>query len=77
MKTGWQKIGTHWYYLEKSGAMKIGWHKSGGSWYYLKPSGAMAASTWIDDYYVDAGGAWVPNQDEITRAAQSLDSKYI
>lgn len=62
MKTGWQKIGTHWYYLEKSGAMKIGWHKSGGSWYYLKPSGAMAASTWIDDYYVDAGGAWVPNK---------------
>lgn len=32
------------------------------SWYYLKPSGAMAASTWIDDYYVDAGGAWVPNK---------------
>lgn len=62
MATGWNKIKGNWFYLTKSGGMKTGWQKSGGSWYYLQPSGAMATCTWIDSYYVDASGAWVPNK---------------
>ena len=61
MATGFTLVDNVWYYLNGSGAMKTGWQKSGGSWYYLRSSGAMATSTWIDGYYIDASGAWVPS----------------
>ena len=54
VKTGWQKVGGSYYYLElETGAMKTGWFKDGDSWYWLdKSSGAMATG-WVWD-----GGAW-------------------
>jgi len=46
MVTGWQKVGTKWYYFETSGAMKTGWLQDGRNWYYLDPvSGAMVTGT--------------------------------
>ena len=57
MVTGWQKIGSKWYYSEGSGAMAV--NKWVGN-YYLTGSGAMAANTWIGKYYVGADGKWIP-----------------
>jgi len=41
MKSGWQKDGGKWYYLDGNGHMVNGWHKlvSGGQtdWYYFNP----------------------------------------
>lgn len=60
MKTGWQWIDGDWYYMDEtgSGAMQTGWQYVGGKWYYMYEWGNMAHSTWIDNYYVDASGAW-------------------
>ncbi|MCQ4639361.1 hypothetical protein NE647_02815 [Blautia coccoides] len=58
MATGWIKDGSKWYYLTASGAMATGWIKDSGKWYYLTASGAMAQNTWIDNYFVNASGAW-------------------
>ena len=57
MVTGWQKIGSKWYYFEGSGAMAV--NKWVGN-YYLTGSGAMATNTWIGKYYVGADGKWIP-----------------
>ena len=57
MATGWQKIGSRWYYFEGSGAMAA--NKWVGN-YYLTGSGAMATNTWIGKYYVGADGKWIP-----------------
>ena len=57
MVTGWQKIGSKWYYSEGGGAMAV--NKWVGN-YYLTGSGAMAANTWIGKYYVGADGKWIP-----------------
>lgn len=69
MKTGWQKIDGDWYYFNTSsdsgttGAMKKGWHKIKGTWYYFYNDGKMAADTWVDVYYIDPNGAWIPNSN--------------
>lgn len=76
MQTGWQKIGGEWYYLATSGAMLTGWQQIGGSWYYLKASGAMAADTWIDGYYVDSSGAWVPGQSGAGNKIIAIDAGH-
>lgn len=48
MKTGWQKVGGKWYYLDPdTGAMKTGWIFVNGIWYYLEDSGAMHTG-WMD-----------------------------
>ena len=42
MLTGWQKIGSTWYYLNPTtGKMATGWTTVGGSKYYMNGSGAM------------------------------------
>ena len=60
MHTGWLQQDGKWYYLNASGAMASnGWIWVGSSCYYLDENGVMASDIWIDDYYVDASGAWV------------------
>ncbi|MBQ4522479.1 MAG: hypothetical protein IJA10_05935 [Lachnospiraceae bacterium] len=63
MDTGWYKEGGNWYYLGgvNDGAMKTGWQLVDGLYYYMYSDGRMAANTWVDQYYVGANGAWVPN----------------
>ena len=61
MKTGWQFINHKWYYLTPdSGDMKTGWQKINGKYYYMYSSGEMAANTYINEYYVNKSGIWVP-----------------
>ena len=76
MVTGWQKIGGEWYYLASSGAMLTGWQQIGGTWYYLTASGAMAANTWIDGYYVDTSGAWIPNPGGTGKKIIAIDAGH-
>ncbi len=59
MATGWINLGGTWYYLNAGGDMATGWIYYGNTWYYLYSSGAMATNTWIGNYYVNSGGAWV------------------
>ena len=72
MATKWFKIGSDWYYANKSGAQQTnGWLKSGSKWYWLQgdEQGLMAANQWITDqgkqYYLTGSGAmatkWVKN----------------
>ena len=72
MATKWFKIGSDWYYANKSGAQQTnGWLKSGSKWYWLQgdEEGLMAANQWITDqgkqYYLTGSGAmatkWVKN----------------
>ena len=72
MATKWFKIGSDWYYANKSGAQQMnGWLKSGSKWYWLQgdEEGLMAANQWITDqgkqYYLTGSGAmatkWVKN----------------
>ena len=37
MVTGWQKVGTKWYYFDTSGAMQTGWLQIGNKTYFLHP----------------------------------------
>lgn len=61
MVTGWISLNGTWYYLDADGAMfGQGWHQINKIWYYMYSSGALATNTWIDNYYVDANGAWTP-----------------
>ncbi len=47
--TGWQKLGSAWYYLRPDTAkMFTGWFQEGDALYYLKPSGTMATNEWAD-----------------------------
>ena len=63
MATKWFKIGSDWYYANKSGAQQMnGWVKSGSKWYWLQADedGLMAENQWITDknkrYYLGASG---------------------
>ena len=76
MLTGWQKIDGSWYYLSGSGVMLTGWQQIGGKWYYLQSNGAMAADTWIDNYYVDASGAWVEGKTTEGGWVQTSDGRW-
>ena len=50
--TGWQKVGSAWYYLRPDNdRLFTGWFQEGDNLYYFKPSGAMATNEWID--YID------------------------
>lgn len=47
--TGWQKVGSTWYYLRPDNAqMFTGWYQEGDALYFLKSSGAMATNEWVD-----------------------------
>lgn len=61
MHTGWLQDKGKWYYMDKSGEMLSGWQQIKDVWYYFNENGVMAANTFIDDYYVDSNGAWIPN----------------
>lgn len=60
--TGWQKLGSKWYYFSGSGAMKSGWQMVSGKWYYLggADDGAMKTG-WLtvggQTYYLNSAGA--------------------
>ena len=62
IQDGWFKAGENWY-LYQDGQMLTGWQWDGGSCYYMYDNGIMAADTWIDNYYVNASGAWVPSYE--------------
>lgn len=66
MKTGWLFWNDRWYYLGSAndGAMKTGWQLVGGKWYFMYGDGSMASNTWIDNYYVDGSGAWIPGKQK-------------
>ena len=67
MQTGWLQLGDSKYYLESSGAMfSNGWHWIENVCYYFDNNGCMASDTWIDNWYVDANGAWVPDKQKLT-----------
>jgi len=61
MHTGWKEEKGKWYYLDASGEMITGWKQIKDTWYYFNNNGVMAANTFIDDYYVDSNGAWIPD----------------
>lgn len=51
--------------MQPSGTMlEQGWHWIGDKCYYMYASGAMASNTWIDNYYVDSSGKWIPGQTQ-------------
>ena len=59
----WKYIDGAWYYFDGAGWMLgEGWHWIGDTCYYMYADGRMAADTWIDHYYVDASGAWIPEK---------------
>lgn len=37
------------------------WINTNGKWYYINPNGYMVRNVWVDNYYVDGSGAWIPN----------------
>lgn len=63
MLTGWQVVGSSWYYFDGDGAMQSGWICLEGSWYYLGGNNDGAMKTgWIRNggrnYYLTPGGVW-------------------
>ncbi len=57
-KTGWEKVGSFWYYWN-NGVKQTGWVQVSGKWYYMNSSGVMAtgwqkiSGKW---YYLNASG---------------------
>ena len=65
MVTGWLKLSDTWYYMNSSGArVSDSWQWVGQQCYYFDKDGRMAANTWIEDYYVNANGAWIPGKEK-------------
>ena len=61
MQTGFFDVDGATYYCDNSGAMvSNGWMGSN----YFYPDGRLARDTWINGYYVNADGIWVPNATE-------------
>ena len=66
-KNCWYTSGGKKYYLhDNSAAYQNEWLKADGKWYYFQSDSTMATNTWIDNYYVDASGAWIPNKEKPT-----------
>ena len=45
--------------------MATGWREIDGKWYYFNPvsdgqRGAVLTDAWVDGWYVDVSGVWVP-----------------
>ena len=59
-RSGWEYIGSKWYYFDQNGWMITGWQKVKGSWYYMESNGARVADgwKWINNkcYYFDKNG---------------------
>ncbi len=60
VQNGWVWTDEGWY-LYRNGVMLTGWQWVGTNCYYMYETGIMAADTWIDNYYVDASGVWIPS----------------
>ena len=64
-RSGWEYIGSKWYYFDQNGWMVTGWQKVKGSWYYMESNGAMVNSgwKWINSkcYYFDKNGKMAAN----------------
>lgn len=56
----WLEENGNWYYLDQSGDAATGWKEIRGNWFYFYDNCALATDTWIDNYYVNEMGAWVP-----------------
>lgn len=70
--TGWQKVGTAWYYLGADGVMRTGWQQVGAQWFFLNEGGDMATG------WQQIGGAWYyfhPGGDMATGWLE-LDGSY-
>ena len=66
-KNCWYTSGGKKYYLhDNSAAYQNEWLKADGKWYYFQSDSTMAADTWIDNYYVDASGVWIPSKEKPT-----------
>lgn len=66
-KNFWYTSGGKKYYLhDNSAAYQNEWLKADGKWYYFQSDSTMATDTWIDNYYVDASGVWIPNKEKPT-----------
>lgn len=66
-KNCWKTANGKKYYLHDNGAAyQNEWLKADGKWYYFQNDSTMAVDTWIDAYYVDAAGVWVPNKEKPT-----------
>lgn len=64
-KNCWYTSGGKKYYLhDNSAAYQNEWLKAAGKWYYFQSDSTMAADTWIDNYYVDASGVWIPSKEK-------------
>ena len=85
MKTGWLtlkdtvqgKEKDTLYYLMPNGKLVTGWKKIDNTWYYFHASGELASDIWVDDYYVDADGKWVPDKVPGDTSAVRLNVKNI
>ena len=61
----WAAINGKWYYFDAEGWMlDKGWHWINGKCYYMYNGGANASDIWIDGYYVNVSGEWVPPKDQ-------------
>lgn len=73
---GWVQSGNRWWYSTNANGTtwySNGWQQIDGTWYYFDANGWMLADTTTPDgYYVNASGAWVPNQ-----TAQAANTKEI
>lgn len=60
MITGWQNVGSTWYYLSDDGEMYQGWLQEGNSWYYLVPNSGEMKTNWqklgSTYYYFNSSG---------------------
>lgn len=64
-KNCWYTSGGKKYYLhDNSAAYQNEWLKADGKWYYFQSDSTMATDTWIDNYYVDASGVWIPSKEK-------------
>ena len=62
MTTGWQKVNGKWYYMDSNGVMQTGRKQLGKYFYYFDAStGAMAEDQYVNGYYYDSSGKWIPN----------------
>lgn len=67
MLSGFYTVNTSQYYSDSDGKLLVsGWFLINGKYYYMDASGAIATDTWIDDYYVNSSGIWIPNRTRLT-----------
>lgn len=64
-KNCWYTSNGKKYYLhDNSAAYQNEWLKADGKWYYFQSDSTMATDTWIDNYYVNASGVWIPSKEK-------------